>query len=171
MNYYIGIDPGKKGCLCLLSQDKQIEFFDWPKDGNVIDYYRRINKAICELPVELCVLEKVHAMPKQGVSSMFTFGTNFGMWQGWIIGWQIPCVQVAPQTWMKGLISKADGTNTKHQVSNAAQRMFPNAQLTGPMGGYKDGRGDALLMAYYAMLQSPGGRPVPSKKYKSLRRS
>lgn len=172
MNYYIGIDPGKSGSFCLLAADRvNIRFWDWPKDGNLMEYYRTINTAIMNLNIGMCVLEKVHAMPKQGVSSMFTFGSNFGFWQGCIIGWQIPCLLVAPQTWMKGLISKADGATTKQQVGSAAQRLFPKAELTGPKGGYKDGRGDALLMAYYGMLQGPDGRPIPEKKYKSLRRN
>lgn len=173
MNYYIGIDPGKRGCMCILGADKSIQFFDWPKDENVVQYYRKISHVIHDIDISMAVLEKVHAMPKQGVSSMFTFGMNYGIWQGWIIAWQMPSLLVAPQTWMKGLLTKADGNCTKTQVGNAAQRLFPKAELTGPRGGYLDGRGDSLCMAYFAMLQAPNfdGRPVPPKQYKSLRRS
>ena len=44
----IGIDPGKKGCLCVLDNDTPT-FFDWPKDGNIIlmhDIHERTVKAV-----------------------------------------------------------------------------------------------------------------------------
>jgi crossover junction endodeoxyribonuclease RuvC len=154
---FIGIDPGKKGGLCLLAKNGSVRFFDWPKDGNLIPYFRKIQNVISANSVKLTVLERVHAMPKQGVTSMFTFGMNYGIWQGFLISIGVPYISVPPQTWMKGLRNKAEGTDLKRQVGNAAQRLFPHAELTGPKGGFKDGRADALMMAYYAMLQSPEG--------------
>lgn len=154
---FIGIDPGKKGCLCVLTEQKAVYFHDWPRDENLQLYYKQITTIIHSYKVCMAVLEKVHAMPKQGVSSMFTFGTNYGLWRGWLIAWGIPHLLIAPQTWMKGLITKNDGATTKAQVNNAAQRMFPDSSLCGPRGGYLDGRGDSLLMAYYGMLKSGDG--------------
>ena len=154
---FVGIDPGKGGAFCLLAKNGSVRFFDFPKDGNLYHYWRRLNSVVRANNVQLCVLEKVHAMPKQGVSSMFSFGMNFGIWQGFLVGWEVPFQLVAPQTWMKGLTSKSDGDDTKKRVGAAAMRLFPYAELTGPKGGFKDGRADALMMAYYAMLQSPQG--------------
>lgn len=157
MPCFIGIDPGKGGALCLLAKNGSVRFFDFPKDGNLYHYWRRLNNVIRANNIQSCVLEKVHAMPKQGVSSMFSFGMNFGIWQGWLIGWEVSFQLVAPQTWQKGLLSKGDGADPKKRVGMAAMRLFPHAELTGPKGGFKDGRADALMMAYYAMLQSPQG--------------
>ena len=173
MNWCMGVDPGKSGCLCFLRADRgNHKFYDWPKDVSLETYYAQICSFLSGKQISMCVIEKVHAMPKQGVSSMFSFGMNFGIWQGWIMSWHIPCMQVAPQTWMKGLIHKSDGNTTKKQIAEAAHRMFPDAELYGPMGGYKDGRGDSLLMAYYALLQTPEGCPIERPKtYKSLRRT
>ena len=154
---FVGIDPGKGGSLCLLKKDSSVRFFDWPKDGNLILYFQKIASVLSANSVKLCVLERVHAMPKQGVSSTFSFGVNYGIWQGFLISIGTPYCLVPPQTWMKNLTSKADGVDTKKRVGNVAIRMFPNAELTGPKGGFKDGRADALMMAYYAMLQSPSG--------------
>lgn len=154
---FIGIDPGKGGAFCLLAKTASIRFFDFPKDGNLYAYWRTLDSIVRAHNIQGCVLEKVHAMPKQGVSSMFSFGMNFGIWQGWLIAWEVPFQLVAPQTWMKGMTSKADGANPKARVGMAASRMFPHAELTGPKGGFKDGRADALMMAYYAMVQSPQG--------------
>jgi crossover junction endodeoxyribonuclease RuvC len=159
MSSFVGIDPGKSGCFCLLTKEGSIRFADWPKDDNLMQYYAKLTNIVQTQDVKLCILERVHAMPKQGVSSMFTFGMNFGLWQGWLMSWNISYLLVAPQTWMKGLVSKADGGDPKKRVGTVAQRMFPHAELYGPKGGYKDGRADSLMMAYYAMLQSPeGGR-------------
>lgn len=154
----VGIDPGKAGSFCLLVQGGEtIVFRDWPKSGDLAGYYQRITRLMRRYEIIMGILERVHAMPKQGVSSTFSFGVNFGIWQGWLATWQIPHMLVPPQTWMKGLTSKADGRNTKQQICSAAKRMFPQAELIGPRGGILDGRADSLMMAYYAMLISAKG--------------
>lgn len=150
---FIGCDPGQKGCLTILHNDGKIVFFDWPKDKNIQEYFDGIayyanNR--CYEEVQLSVLERVHAMPGQGVSSTFSFGMNYGMWYSFFTIYHIPFITVPPQTWMKGLLSKADGADIKAQTYIAAKRLFPEAELTGPKGGRLDGRADSLLMAYYA---------------------
>lgn len=163
MKGYIGIDPGKSGCLAILCADGDVYFYDYPKDGDLAAYYTEIQKGIeyKELTVELAVLERVHAMPKQGVSSMFTFGANFGGWQTWLIMQRYPHQIIPPQVWMKGFVSKGDGKNTKQCIAVACKRLFPNVVLEGPKGGYKDGRADALMMAYYAKRLCGG---VPKRR-------
>ena len=148
----IGIDPGKNGCLCVLTNNTPT-FFDWPKDDDIRTYFGEIAEYIEGVDIELAILEKVHAMPKQGVTSMFNFGENLGMWKAFLVIMEIPHLIVPPQQWMKGLVTKSDGPDTKSAVKNVVTRMFPKAELHGPKGGYKDGRGDALLMAHYARLQ------------------
>ena len=145
----LGIDPGRSGCLCVLDNDTPT-FFDWPKDNDIRTYFGEIATYIEGVDIELAILEKVHAMPKQGVTSMFNFGENLGMWKAFLVIMEIPHLIVPPQQWMKGLVTKSDGPDTKSAVKNVATRMFPRAELHGPKGGYKDGRGDALLMSYYA---------------------
>lgn len=152
---HIGIDPGKSGSLCLLDSNKGITFYDWPKDGDISSYFSKIQEDLegSYQYISLAILEKVHAMPKQGVTSMFNFGENLGMWKAFLILTKIPHLIVPPQQWMKGLVTKSDGQDTKSAVKNVATRLFPKAELFGTKGGYKDGRGDALLMAYYASQQ------------------
>jgi hypothetical protein len=152
---HIGIDPGKSGSLCLLDSNKDITFYDWPKDGDISSYFSKIQEDLEDSYqyISLAILEKVHAMPKQGVTSMFNFGENLGMWKAFLILTKIPHLIVPPQQWMKGLVTKSDGQDTKSAVKNVATRLFPKAELFGTKGGYKDGRGDALLMAYYASQQ------------------
>ena len=149
MAIFCGIDPGKSGCLCVLTNSTPT-FFDWPKDDDIRTYFGEIAEYIEGVDIELAILEKVHAMPKQGVTSMFNFGENLGMWKAFLVIMEIPHLIVPPQQWMKGLVTKSDGPDTKSAVKNVATRLFPKAELFGSKGGYKDGRGDALLMSYYA---------------------
>ena len=152
MAIFCGIDPGKSGCLCVLDNNIPT-FFDWPKDGNIIIFFEEIITHFennCTENIVLAVLEKVHAMPKQGVTSMFNFGENLGMWKAFLAIHKIPHTIIPPQQWMKGLVTKSDGPDTKSAVKNVATRLFPKAELFGSKGSYKDGRGDALLMSYYA---------------------
>jgi hypothetical protein len=46
-------------------------------------------------------IEKVHAMPHDGRSSLFKFGVNYGAWLGILHSKQIPVIEVSPQKWMK----------------------------------------------------------------------
>jgi len=45
------------------------------------------------------VIEKVHSMPKQGVSSSFSFGRHLGAVEGWAIGQGCKIVMPAPSVW------------------------------------------------------------------------
>ena len=43
----LGIDPGKSGTLCYLS-DKETRFFDWPKDNDSFFYIKIFEKLFLE---------------------------------------------------------------------------------------------------------------------------
>lgn len=149
---FVGIDVGKKGCLCLLSDNGEVTFYDFPqKESEVGEYFRAMAEIYQTKDVKFTIIEKVHAMPGQGVTSMFTFGANFGYWNALLMLANTSYDLVTPQKWMKFYnISKADGGTTKERVLTVCKRLYPKAELHGSKGGYKDGRGDALLLAHYA---------------------
>jgi crossover junction endodeoxyribonuclease RuvC len=148
---FCGIDPGQKGCLCVLENNTP-KFFDWPKDNNCQVYFDNIAHYMetRDNTVKLAILELVHAMPGNGGTSMFNFGVNYGRWLSFLDIYHVPYKVVSPMKWQKDFTSKADGKDSKAQVFIAMQRMFPEAQLTGPKGGKMDGRSDALAMSVYA---------------------
>lgn len=159
MNYYVGIDVGKKGSLCLLSEDcKEIEFYDFPsKDTAIGQFFNDLDKLFTTKSINLIAMEKVHSMPHQSSQSSFTFGTNYGMWLGFLMYHnsknKIAYDIVLPQKWMKiHNIFKTDGITTKDKVKAVCQRLYPRADIFGSKGGYLDGRGDALLIANYARM-------------------
>lgn len=147
-HWYIGIDPGQTGAIAVIDENLSISHLvDWSGEILIAETMRKINKeAIGKGIIVNAALEYAHAMPKQGVSSMFKFGTNYGVWIGILATLQISFTVVTPQKWQKGVIKKAE---TKKPAVTAAQRLFPTAELHGPRGGAKDGRADALLIAYW----------------------
>ena len=143
---WIGIDPGKSGAIALITRDEQL-VMDWP--GDAAGAAELLLTWRIGYHIELVALERVGSMPGQGVKSMFSFGENFGTWQGILAALGIPYVMPRPQEWQKGLVSPADG-EPKGRSLAVARRLFPDAELDRK----KDhGRADALLLAWWARRQ------------------
>jgi hypothetical protein len=86
------------------------------------------------------VVEKVHSMPKQGVSSTFKFGMAFGGALGLSKRFKSDVVMVTPQVWKKSLKL----THAKLESLDMARNLFPNAPLHLKK---HHGRAEALLIA------------------------
>jgi len=147
---FLGIDPGATGCAALI-HDGGHDLFDWPGDPALV--VPRLADWLARFEVRLAALEKVGAMPGQGVVSMFSFGQNVGTWQGILAAMAIPYVCPRPQEWQKGIVDRKAGKDTKTASLATARRLFPDADL----GRKKDhGRADALLLAWWARRQGIG---------------
>lgn len=150
---YIGIDPGKSGAVAAIN-GTEVKLYDTPvariKDSKNDYIPSAMAKIIKDLEATrpcFIVLEKVHAMPGQGVSSMFSFGEGLGLWKGIIAAYGIPYELVAPQTWKKAMMADMPRDN-KDASRIVATRLFPNA--VDMLSRKKDdGRAEALLMAEY----------------------
>lgn len=142
MKTYIGIDPGKSGALALLTEDGQCTVVPFQESA-----YTAILKAASG-PSSVCCLEKVGAMPGQGVVSMFNFGHNLGYIEGLLQAFDIPYQLVPPQTWKKEFCVTSD-KNTSIEV---CRKLFPNVCLLPTARSRKpsDGMAEAMLMAEYA---------------------
>ena len=142
MKTYIGIDPGKSGALALLTEDGQC---------TVVPFHESIYVATLKAasgPSSVCCLEKVGAMPGQGVVSMFNFGHNLGYIEGLLQAFDIPYQLVPPQTWKKEFCVTSD-KNTSIEV---CRKLFPHVSLLPTVRSRKpnDGMAEAILMAEYA---------------------
>ena len=142
MKTYIGIDPGKSGALALLTEDGQCTVVPFQESA-----YTEILKAASG-PSSVCCLEKVGAMPGQGVVSMFNFGHNLGYIEGLLQAFDIPYQLVPPQTWKKEFCVTSD-KNTSIEV---CRKLFPHVCLLPTARSRKpsDGMAEALLLAEYA---------------------
>ena len=141
---YIGIDPGKKGGYTIIDNGA-VDVFPWSDQG-FID-----NMADTVMNCEKCVaaVEKVGAMPGQGVTSMFSFGQSYGFILGVLTALGIGYQLVPPRKWKAefGLL------NTQKQASvDVAKRLFPGVSLLPSDRCRKesDGMSDSLLLAEYA---------------------
>lgn len=143
---YIGIDPGKNGGIAYI-QDSEI-FVKPYSDDTLLDVCSYLTNEMCmKGEICKCVLEKVNAMPGQGVVSMFNFGQNFGFIQGMLKSRRVPFELVPPQKWKKEFSCTSD-KNTSIEV---AKRLFPNVNLKATERCKKDhdGMAEALLIAEY----------------------
>ena len=142
MKTYIGIDPGKSGALALLTEDGQCTVVPFQESA-----YTAILKAASG-PSSVCCLEKVGAMPGQGVVSMFNFGHNLGYIEGLLQAFDIPYQLVPPQTWKKEFCVTSD-KNTSIEV---CRKLFPHVCLLPTSRSRKpsDGMAEAILIAEYA---------------------
>ena len=142
----IGVDPGKSGAFAALDQDGNLhDTWDIP----VVD--KRISAPLIadilvplQAVAELCVIEDVHAMPGQGVTSMFTFGRGLGIVEGVALGAGIPVRWVSPAKWKRALGLSPDKGASRRRATElwpAQSAMFARVK--------DDGRAEAALIAYY----------------------
>lgn len=141
---YIGIDPGKNGGIATIGCSEFSEFTKVYSDDGI----KQLCSQLTRLRIDcICYVEQVHAMPKQGVSSTFNFGVNFGFIQGVLKAYGIPYELVTPQKWKKEFSCTSD-KNTSIEV---CKRLFPNVNLKATDRCKKDhdGMAEALLIAEY----------------------
>lgn len=142
----VGIDPGNTGAFAFFNDGRLTLVVDMPLMAN--GKKQQVNSVevaniLERMRPDLAILEKVHAMPKQGVTSCFNFGMGYGAIQGAIAALKIPIILVTPQAWKKqaGLLKK-----DKDNARTLAQQLFPDASLSRK----KDiGRADAILIGKY----------------------
>ena len=138
---YIGVDPGKNGGIAVIDNDGAVAF-PFSEERLLIYLEGIAHEYEC-----VCYLEHVHAMPKQGVSSTFNFGMNFGFIQGVLKAYGIPYELVTPQKWKKEFSCTSD-KNTSIEV---CKRLFPgvNLKATDRCRKDHDGIAEAFLIAEY----------------------
>jgi hypothetical protein len=150
---YIGIDPGLGGAVAFVKGDVA-SVYDAPvSNGTKRDYLvggMRDLFAMADADDCRAVIEQVHAMPRQGVSSTFRFGRGLGLWEGLLAGMDISYELVTPQRWRKGLGIPNGADKAASRV--CAQRLFTT--LAGQLARVKDdGRAEALLLAEWRRRQ------------------
>jgi crossover junction endodeoxyribonuclease RuvC len=158
MSYVIGIDPGISGAISVFDWYTQslVEVIDMPTLE--VDSGKTKKRHISA--VSLCnyltlfsnahvVIEKVGAMPGQGVSSMFNFGRSAGIIEGVVAALRMPSTYVTPATWTKA-VGRAAGKDASRM---RAMELFPTrAELF--KRAKDDGRADAALIAYWYITRN-----------------
>ena len=140
---FIGIDPGKNGGIAFIDTEDGILSTVPYSDEALIDLCNDT-----KYRGAICCLEKVGAMPGQGVVSMFNFGQSVGYIKGVLEAFRIPYQEVSPQRWKK----EFGITSDKSTAIEVCKRLFPDVNLLATEKCKKphDGMAEALLMAEYA---------------------
>ncbi len=123
-----GIDPGYSGAVAYLSNVAGfVESI--PLLGRELDEMK-LTKILDDYEPQLVVMEKVHAMPGNGVASSFRFGQIYGQLISTI---KLGCHRlelVAPQTW-KAVILR-DTKKDKRAALDYCARVYPDICLVPP---------------------------------------
>ncbi len=151
---YIGIDPGKSGGICSI-EDNRLRANKCPDSvQGMAELFKDILQDTSPKDVFLYI-EKVWAMPHDGKSSIFTFGQNYGQWEGVIASFNIIPIYVTPSTWMrhhevqKGL-KKQERKNILKQM--AQEFINSNNYISYQWKGVATlATADAIMLAKYAI--------------------
>lgn len=150
----IGIDPGLTGAISFVGHGQNAEgpvckVFDLPviRDGacSWIDGNQLRSLILTERDGPcVAVIERVSAMPKQGVASSFNFGVGFGSVLGVLGCIGIRLEFVTPSKWKRELGLSSDKDASLHK----ARLLFPDCELHLKK---HNGRAEALLIAHWSM--------------------
>lgn len=158
MKTYVGIDPGKTGCVAIIVDPmgyqvlfhdaEQIDLHDLSISiGN--DAFVLLEKPQVMHPKrkrDLWGGETIVEPAKQGVVSMLNYGIGYGEYLGMLKVLRVPYAEIHPMTWKREFsLIRQD----KQRSIDVAKHLYPSAadRLTRK----KDhGRAEALLIAEYA---------------------
>ena len=152
----LGIDPGANGGLAFFEPLKGLAVIDMPtfevKRGGKMK--KEISPAMLAAEIksvapDSAIIEKVGAMPGQGVSSMFQIGRSVGMVEGVLAALQIPYDYVTPQTWQKAVGARGG----KDASRLRAMELYPAYANEFRLKKH-DGRADAALIAWYGVTRN-----------------
>lgn len=133
---YCAIDPGLQGAVVCIDENNEIRTkIKIPVIKNSggkteinIKELVRILEAIGK--IDVLVLEKVHSMPGQGISSSFSFGKGCGIIEGILTTLKIPYLLITPQAWQKEIFEGINrGGESKQASILVAERLFPTADF------------------------------------------
>ena len=164
MSLIAGIDPGLHGALALYSAVTRKIILVWEMPTLIlgktkargsskkmeIDWvaYSKILAEVRTTYPALLVVERVHSMPQQGISTAFKFGDTFGGQRELarhILGCRLEMAE--PAVWKRSMRVGTENDNIYHRAAS----LFPEAErfFRGPQGGIKDGNCEAALLAAY----------------------
>jgi hypothetical protein len=139
---FAAIDPGGVHAAIALFRDGHPVFVDDIRATNGILDSVAFAKALKDMCVDHVVVENVHSMPRQGMSSTFRFGMGCGIIHGVVGALKLPLTLVNPVKWktFHALIQR-----DKEAARQLAIRRWPH--LESHLARKKDcDRAEALLI-------------------------
>jgi hypothetical protein len=155
---FAAIDPGSVHAAIAVFHGAAPVFVDDLRTVNNMIDSTAFAHALEDMRVERLVVENVHAMPQQGVTSTFRFGVGVGIIHGVAGALRLPLTLVTPRQWKSyhGLPSFAEVTARKEASRALAIRKWPEHNRH--LDRKKDAdRAEALLIGdwYYVRCVIP----------------
>lgn len=165
---FIGIDPGKTGGITAIGHKGELlasERFDSADGIDAIGYMFHTFKG----QEILTAMEMVHAYPGQGVVSMFTFGEQYGLAQGYLRALKQPFTLYPPQAWQKIL---PPGMSPKARVREYVTARLGNLDKLVPHRCKLPHQGmlDSFAISDFLRLVETGQIPRPIMRAKVRRK-
>ena len=168
-----GVDPGFEGGIGVINGDSgSLEvLYDMPQRNQAkgrrrevdVDALNWIFRDLHQRGVADVHLEWPTTRPEESAESSKRFGVGLGNIEALVIANGMKLARVAPNKWKQdlGLPGKKDGlttaTEARRLACEQALRLIPGIErdhLYGPRGGAKDGRAEALLIAWWSWSRS-----------------
>ncbi len=155
----LGIDPGLSGAIALLNERELIEVIDLPTmpvgkgEGrvknqiNAAAFAQSLNALLVRVEPQndgepTVYIEKVGAMPDQGIAGAFSLGDTVGCLRGVVTALGLPIQWVTPQSWKKHYKLPKE----KDVARSVAINLYPGAPLNLKK---HHNRAEAILIALY----------------------
>lgn len=171
--YWVGIDPGFEGAIGVITSDGvYVSVVDLPvhdRDGGRTRQFDRqtLARVITDIlhgrRISRVLLEYPNSRPGEPPEASRRFGVGIGLLDGMFSYAGYPPTHVAPNKW-KGRLGlqgkKEDSGEAKEQAVKMAETVIkgiPPGILRGSRGGAKDGRAEALLIAWEGLTSTREG--------------
>ena len=169
-SHFLGIDPGVSGAFAVIKSIGEVELVGlFPDRRILIDWLKLGHTASA-------AVEKVSAMPGQGVCSMFTFGYAYGIALGILEAHSVSHELITPQKWQDKVLDfqipkeekKENETKKEHDARLRRNTLARKKAITAfVLRRYPDlyhllkikknqGIADAICLALYARVRSLG---------------
>ena len=155
---FVGVDPGKNGAVAAVDSSGTVlgisRFVHAETEGRIalviLDFVAELDPD----EIKAATIERVGAMPRQGVVSMFTFGRVYGEAGAGLLASQCRVFAVTPSTWQRDLqLPKRDCvTNHKRTLKQEAEARFGRKFLLA--------EADAVWLAEWGRLHGPWSAKV-----------
>ena len=162
MKYFAGIDVGNMGGIAVLDEFGELRAYTrMPivklKKKSEVDCFKIANflgKIPFENSSQLAItIEDVHAMPHQGVTSMFNFGKGYGMLLGLLQSMDFVVERVSAGKWQNEmLMPKVDNEDTKARANRTVIAEYPELEKFLEVKR-NQGVADAILIAGYGLAK------------------
>lgn len=150
----VGIDPGLRGAIVVWQEDR-VATFRMPIDDSGTHKRPDIQALMHVLDafvIDLAIIEKSQAAPRQGVTSTFHYGEGYGIALACITlaAGRDQVIEVRPTTWKKDVLA-AMYPHDKDGAIRFSRERYPQACLRpgGRMRVDHDGIADAVCLMHF----------------------